>query len=219
MLTRQAVASSSGKLAAAKAPSVAVAVAPLQASAPGASAAAAAALAAALFIFNPGPALAIGPVAVKLGNIRAERVDCARGTATVGGVSFSGASTAAACIEVKSTATNPSKRMLYSADVFGRLYDATGESMLDASENARIAYIDELAPGTSEVSFVLRVPAGQFDKGPAEFKNFKASAFEGKNLPGQAGLLQGSGGAPGAADGDCEVTGTCDEEALEAMIR
>lgn len=217
------LASRSGKVAA-KAPTTAAAtVRPpvvVGASAAERTGAAAFAAAALVLLSSTSPAFAIGPVSIKLDNIRAERVDCAAGTGTVGGVSFSGASTAAACISVKSTATNPSKKPLYSADVFGRLYDATGESMLDASENARIAYIDELAPGTSEVSFLLRVPAGQFEKGPAEFKNFKASAFEGKNLPGQAGLLQGSGtGAPGAGEGDCEVTGTCDEEALEAMIR
>jgi hypothetical protein len=162
---------------------------------------------------------AIGPVSVKLDNIAATRVECERGTGTVGGVSFSGSTTAAACLEVKATATNPSKKTLYSADVFGRIYDSSGEPMLDDSENARIAYVDELAPGTSEVKFLLRVPAAQFEKGPAEFRAFKASAFEGKNLPGQAGLLQQQGGSGGAADGDCEVTGTCDEEALEAMIR
>lgn len=151
--------------------------------------------------------------------MRAERVDCAAGTGTVGGVSFSGSTTAAACLEVKATATNPSKKTLYSADVFGRLYDSSGEPLLDDSENARIAYVDELAPGTSEVKFLLRVPANQYERGPVEFRSFKASAFEGKNLPGQAGLLQQGGGAGGGAAGDCEVTGTCDEEALEAMIR
>lgn len=186
-------------------------------------AAAAAATAAALVLLatttTASPAFAIGPVSVKLDNLRAERVECERGTGTVGGVSFSGSTTAAACLDVRATATNPSKKTLFSADVFGRIYDASGEPMLDASENARVAYVDELPPGSSEVRFVLRVPAAQFEKGPAEFKAFKASAFEGKNLPGQAGLLQQQGGGGGAAAGDCEVSGTCDEEALEAMIR
>lgn len=186
---------------------------------PAASAAATAALAI-LISASASPALAIGPVAVRLDNLRAERVECERGTGTVGGVSFSGSTTAAACLEVKATATNPSKKVLYSADVFGRIYDSSGEPMLDASENARVAYVDELPPGTSEVTFLLRVPAAQFEKGGTEFRAFKASAFEGRNLPGQAGLLQqGGGGGGGGGGGDCEVTGTCDEEALESMIR
>jgi hypothetical protein len=217
MLHRTQV-TSSGQLSAAKAPATTVRP-PIAAFDRTAGTFAAAAAAALVLLAGAPPSHAIGPVSIKLQNIRAERVDCERGTATVGGVSFSGSTTAAACLRVNAQAVNPSKKTLFSADVFGRLYDSTGESMLDANENARIAYVDEIAPGTSEVSFLLRVPAAQFERGSPEFKAFKASAFEGKNLPGQAGLLQGSGGAPGSGDGDCEVTGTCDEEALESMIR
>lgn len=180
---------------------------------------AATAAAALMLLAAPLPAAhAIGPVSIKLDDIRAERVECAAGTGTVGGVSFSGSTTAAACLDIHATATNPEKKTLYSADVFGRLYDSSGEPLLDDSENARIAYIDELPAGKSEVRFLLRVPANQFERGPIEFKSFKASAFSGRNLPGQAGLLANKDGA-GAAGGDCEVTGTCDEEALESMIR
>jgi len=66
-------------------------------------------------------ALAIGPVSVALDSIKLERVPCGAGAGTVGGVTFSGASSKAACLNVTAQATNPDKKTLLNADVFGRV--------------------------------------------------------------------------------------------------
>jgi hypothetical protein len=41
------------------------------------------------------------------------------------------------------------------------------------TENIRIAYIDEIAPGTSKVSFKLFVPLEQYELGPLKLTGFK----------------------------------------------
>jgi hypothetical protein len=69
--------------------------------------------------------------------VQVARVECGQGVGTVGGVTFSGASSKAACLQVSATATNPGKKPLYNADVFGRVYDANGEAAIDATENIR----------------------------------------------------------------------------------
>jgi hypothetical protein len=50
---------------------------------------------------------------------------------TVGGVTFSGGSQKAACLDITAAATNPTKKPLYNADVFGRVYDTNGEAAID----------------------------------------------------------------------------------------
>lgn len=90
-------------------------------------------------------------------------------------------------------------------------------SLLLQTENIRIAYIDQIAPGESTVSFKLFIPQEQYDLGPLNLKGFKATGFPGKMLPGQgSGLI----GAPrGGETSDCDILGTCDEAAEEALIR
>ena len=73
-------------------------------------------------------------MSVQLRDIRLERVACDSGVGSVGGVTFSGASTKAACLSVTAQAVNPEKKPLFNADVFGRVYDANGEPMTDDSE-------------------------------------------------------------------------------------
>ena len=46
------------------------------------------------------------------------------------GVSFSGNASKAICLDVAAHAENPGKAV-YNADVFGRVYDVNGESLLD----------------------------------------------------------------------------------------
>jgi hypothetical protein len=43
------------------------------------------------------------------------------------------------------------------------------------TENIRIAYIDEIAPGVSQVSFKLFVPLEQYELGPLKLTGFKVS--------------------------------------------
>eukprot|EP00879_Flechtneria_rotunda_P011762 GHRR01012285.1.p1 GENE.GHRR01012285.1~~GHRR01012285.1.p1 ORF type:complete len:226 (+),score=78.70 GHRR01012285.1:89-766(+) len=160
------------------------------------------------------PAVAFGPVSVKLDNIGVKRIDCGAGISTVGGVTFSGASQKAACLDVTALASNPSSKPLYNADVFGRVYDVNGEAAIDDTENIRIAYIDEIPPGSSQVAFKLFVPLEQYNLGPLQLAGFKASGFPGKNLPNTA-----SGVIDAQQQADCEITGGCDDLAAEAAIR
>jgi hypothetical protein len=119
-----------------------------------------------------------------------------------------GQTSKAACLDIQATATNPSNKPLYNADVFGRVYDALGEAAIDDTvrrrgssrggatrmsrraqrraarprpchahlsrcparaahlqENIRIAYLEEVQPGKSAVSFKLFVPREQFELG------------------------------------------------------
>lgn len=74
---------------------------------------------------------AFGPVSVKLENINVSKVDCAAGISTVSGVTYSGATAKAACLDITAKAVNPTSKPLYNADVFGRVYDAYGEAAID----------------------------------------------------------------------------------------
>lgn len=59
--------------------------------------------------------------------------------------------------------------------------------MTDVAENNRIAYVDVVPPGSSEVSFVLNMSSAQYDLGELSWQGLKASGFAGKILPGQTG--------------------------------
>ncbi len=81
------------------------------------------------------------------------------------------------------------------------------------TENIRIAYIPEVAPGTSSVTLRLIVPSEQYDLGPLTLKGFKATGFPGKMLPGQ-----GSGRITDDAE-VCAITGDCTDLEAESAIR
>lgn len=173
--------------------------------------------AAAVLLLGSAPqqtALAIGPVSVKLDGIVLTRVPCGSGAATVGGVTFSGSGSKAACLDVSAQATNPDKKPLFNADVFGRIYDANQEAMIDDSENYRVAYIDEIAPGKSEVHFRLQVPLEQYELGAPTLRGFKATGFPGGNLP-----KSGPGKVDQSQAEICEILGNCDDLEAEAAIR
>jgi hypothetical protein len=55
----------------------------------------------------------------------------AAGASTVTGITFSGSTSKPVCLQITATASNPSKKPLYDADVFGRVYDANGDAALD----------------------------------------------------------------------------------------
>lgn len=54
--------------------------------------------------------------------------------------------------------------------MYGRVYDATGSAVTDVAENNRIAYLDEVPAGTSEISFVLTMPKQQLDAGALSWR-------------------------------------------------
>lgn len=85
-----------------------------------------------------------------------------------GGVPGSG-TYKAKCIALKFTATNPSKEVVYNADVFGSVKDQANDEVLNSG---RIGAIKELQPGVNEVR--LEITAGANQPLPLRLKAFKA---------------------------------------------
>ena len=85
----------------------------------------------------------------------------------------------ASCYTIKGQAKNISGKTVVDADVFGRIYDAYGNSTFE--NRGRIGTIEEIPPGTSDFEFRISVPANQAT--PLKLKNFKASGFAGRVRP------------------------------------
>ncbi len=86
-----------------------------------------------------------------------------------------GGTMAANCYLITGTATNSSGKVVYNADVFGRIYDANGNDVIP--ERGRLGSIDEIPVGTSTFELMVSVPAEQPE--PLELRQFKASGFTG----------------------------------------
>lgn len=119
------------------------------------------------------PAFALTPI--ELTNISYK--DCppelAEGNVTSGG------SSPANCFMVTGKAKNPSGKMVYDADVYGRILDANGEPALQ--NRSRLGAIPELPPGVSDFEIRISVPANQ--PTPLKLEKFKASGFAGNVSP------------------------------------
>ncbi len=87
-----------------------------------------------------------------------------------------GTSQAANCFLVTGKAVNNSGKQVINADIFGRVYDANGNSVLQ--NRTRLGSIDEVPPGVSDFELRITVPANQ--PTPLQLKQFKASGFTGK---------------------------------------
>ncbi|MDR9404515.1 MAG: FxLYD domain-containing protein [Halothece sp. Uz-M2-17] len=92
---------------------------------------------------------------------------------------LSGSSNAASCFLITGTAKNPSGKTIYDADVFGRIYDANGNPVLQ--NRTRVGSITEVPPGVSEFSLRISVPANQ--PTPLQLEQFKASGFSSSVSP------------------------------------
>ncbi|HLO52298.1 MAG TPA: hypothetical protein VK211_28120 [Kamptonema sp.] len=116
------------------------------------------------------PALAV--TQIKLSNVSYR--DCppemAEGSVT------SGSSSAANCFLIVGQAENASGKTLVNADIFGRVYDAEGNSVMQ--NRTRLGSIEEVPPGISDFAIRISVPANQ--PTPLELKQFKATGFTGK---------------------------------------
>jgi len=130
----------------------------------------------------PLSAHAVGPVKVTLTEAQIEKIACEdfkQGALGQGSKS---------CFRVTAQADNPSKKELRNSDVFGKVYDRSGNAALDDTENIRIAYLGTVVPGKSQVTFKLSVPASE-ETDVIEIKGLKASGFTGGVLPGQGSGL------------------------------
>lgn len=92
-----------------------------------------------------------------------------------GAVTSDGSGSAANCFIVTGKANNPTGKMVYDADVFGRIYDANNNSVLQ--NRTRLGSIEEIPPGVSDFELRISVPANQ--PTPLQLKQFKASGFSG----------------------------------------
>ncbi len=83
------------------------------------------------------------------------------------------------CFLVTGKATNPTSKYVIDADVFGRIYDANGNPVLQ--NRTRIGSIPEIPPGESDFQIRIMVAANQ--PTPLQLKQFKASGFTAKVRP------------------------------------
>lgn len=95
--------------------------------------------------------------------------DLAQGAVTSQGVA------AASCYIVTGKAENKSGKPVINADIFGRIYDANHDNVME--NRNRIGSIDEIPPGISDFEFRISVPANQ--PTPLELEQFKAAGFTG----------------------------------------
>lgn len=77
------------------------------------------------------------------------------------------------CFIVTGKAENKSGKNVVDADVFGRIYDASGNSAME--NRGRIGTIANVPPGVSDFEIRISVSANQ--PTPLELKQFKASGF------------------------------------------
>ncbi|MDH6055235.1 biotin carboxylase [Umezakia ovalisporum] len=89
---------------------------------------------------------------------------------------ISGGSAAANCFIVIGKAENSTYKMVYDADIFGRIYDANNNPVMQ--NRTRLGSIPEVPPGVSDFELRISVAANQPE--PLKLKQFKAVGFSGK---------------------------------------
>ncbi len=111
-------------------------------------------------------------VQIKLSDLsyRECSAEMATGAVTAGGVPQS-----ANCFIVFGKATNPTNKTIVNADIFGRIYDANDDPIIE--NRTRLGAIAEVPPGVSEFEFQVNVPDSQ--PLPLKLLQFKAAGFTG----------------------------------------
>lgn len=97
--------------------------------------------------------------------------DLAKGAVTSGGTTLS-----AKCFIVTGKANNESNKTVINADIFGRIYDAYNEPIMQ--NRTRLGSIEVVPPGISDFEMRISVPIDQ--PTPLQLKQFKAAGFTGK---------------------------------------
>ncbi|MEH2420860.1 MAG: biotin carboxylase [Nostoc sp.] len=92
------------------------------------------------------------------------------------GAVISSGSAAANCFIVIGKAENGTNKTVYDADIFGRIYDANNDSVMQ--NRTRLGSITEIPPGISDFELRISVPANQ--PTPLKLKQFKAAGFSGQ---------------------------------------
>ncbi|MCX7592511.1 MAG: hypothetical protein N2235_01885 [Fischerella sp.] len=89
------------------------------------------------------------------------------------GAVTSGTTMAANCFLVTGKAENATHKTVYDADIFGRIYDANNDPVMQ--NRTRLGSIAEVPPGISDFELRISVPANQ--PTPLKLKQFKAAGF------------------------------------------
>lgn len=97
--------------------------------------------------------------------------ELAQGAVTSGGTTMS-----ANCFIVTGKTENKSGKPVINADIFGRIYDANNDSIMQ--NRTRLGAIEEIPPGISDFELRISVPANQ--PTPLKLEQFKAAGFTGK---------------------------------------
>ncbi|HEY9638963.1 MAG TPA: FxLYD domain-containing protein [Coleofasciculaceae cyanobacterium] len=120
----------------------------------------------------------VAPAALALTQIRLFDLDYHECSAELGAgaITSGGTAMAANCFIVTGKAENKSGKPVLNADIFGRIYDANGNSIMQ--NRTRLGGIEEVPPGTSEFELRISVPANQ--PTPLQLEQFKAAGFTGK---------------------------------------
>jgi hypothetical protein len=98
---------------------------------------------------------------------------------TEGNYVGSGSMGANNCFLVQGKAKNASGKTVVDADVFGRIFDANGNSAME--NRGRIGSIAEVPPGVSD--FEIRISVAASQPTPLTLDKFKASGFASKVRP------------------------------------
>lgn len=122
------------------------------------------------WVFIPS-ALALTPIQLSDLSYHECPPELAKGTVTPGGTTG-----AAKCYLVTGKAENKTSKLVVNADIFGRIYDANNEPILQ--NRTRLGSIEEVPPGVS--NFELRISVSANQPTPLQLKQFKASGFTGK---------------------------------------
>lgn len=99
--------------------------------------------------------------------------ECPQELAT--GASVSGTGMDAKCFLITGKAVNKSGKYVRNADIFGRIYDANNNTIMQ--NRTRLGSIEEVPPGVSD--FELRISVAANQPTPLQLKQFKASGFTG----------------------------------------
>lgn len=91
------------------------------------------------------------------------------------GMVASGSLQAASCYLIVGKAINRSGKPVVNADIFGRIYDANDNPVMQ--NRNRLGSIPEVPPGESD--FELRISVASSQPEPLQLKLFKASGFTG----------------------------------------
>jgi hypothetical protein len=96
-----------------------------------------------------------------------------------GNVTSGGMANPATCYLVTGKTKNASGKTLYDADVFGRIYDANNEPVLQ--NRGRLGSLAEVPPGINDFELRISVPSNQ--PTPLKLKQFKATGFSSQVYP------------------------------------